>query len=174
MIRNEEMGERLDKMVETKRLNIMAQNQVTEYDEKKEQPKIKFSALKKVASEAKKKPKSKAPIDLRKMSVNDYHYKEFSKTLETILPCVVNQYTFGDEEFKTKLSKSKDLKHFLNEKVQLSVTNDFVGAGLTIAGLALEHYLGKVGVKIEPPKPSKKAGGKKKEAEENDIEDEED
>lgn len=153
MVKRQDDAAKLAKRVESKRLNILADKQVDSgAPVNKEPPKIKFADLKRVTS--KRKRVRKAPvINIDGNIVNEYVYSDFAKTLETIVPSALNHCSFNEDAFKAKLAKSKDIKHFLNEKV--NVTNDFIGAALAVVGIGLEHYLSSNGVNTDAV-PSRK------------------
>jgi hypothetical protein len=167
IVKRDDRSERLERMIETKELQNIATVQVDGNENEKKPPNIKLSSLKK-AFATKPRPKGrKPPIDWEKTRVREYQYTEFSKVFQTIIPNVVNMATFNDDKLKLKLTKSKDLKHVIDEKLVCGISNDYIGGGLTVSAILLDHWLEKMGVDMKPPKPQPK----KEKDKEDEVED---
>lgn len=161
MIEKLDSNERFTKMKETKKLNKMASLEIEGEMTKKKNPfenmKIPRSALRKKGTR-----KKKPALDFSKFTVNEYTYDEFSKSVNSVLPNLINHGTFKDDEFLKKLKNSKDIKHFCNEQIMFPITNDYIGFAGAILGCGLEYYTEKkLGVKQEEPKKEEKKEDKK-------------
>jgi hypothetical protein len=100
--------------------------------------------------------RKKPVIDFEKFTVNQYTYKEFSKSVNTVLPNVVNHVSFKDPKFLEKLKKSKDIKHFADEQILFPITNDYLGFASAVIGAGIEFYVeNKMGINAEPSQPFK-------------------
>lgn len=146
MIHDENLKERLDKLRTDKDLHAI----VNEEYAKPPTEGIKFSALKRAVN--RKPKKSKAPaIDLEKITVNNYEYKEWLDNLKTLIPSAINRYTFDDPIYQQKLSKSKDLIHALQNTLGFAIRDDYIGGLATVAAISVEHLMSRV-PKEEPKK----------------------
>lgn len=145
MIEAENIKKKLDKLKENHKLhNIVADEFAPEPPQG-----VKFSALKKLAS--KKPRKSKVPaVDLEKLTVNHYEYKEWLDNLKTLVPATINKYTFDDPVYQAKLTKSKDLVHALQNTLGFAIRDDYLGGIATIIGISAEHLLNR-----SPKEPKK-------------------
>lgn len=150
MIGELDNNERFNKIKTTKKLNKMATLEVEGEMSKKKNP---FEGLKisKAALRKKSTRKKKPTLDFSKFTVNEYTYDEFSKSVNNVLPNLINHGTFKDDDFLKRLKNSKDIKHFANNQIMFEITNDYLGFAGAVVGCALEYYADKK-LGIEQPK----------------------
>lgn len=153
LISSMETTEKLSRLKQSKKLNKIANLEIdNEFDKKKnpfENMRIPRSAMRKKSTKRK-----KTIMDFEKLTVNEYTYDEFSKSVNTVLPNMINHFSFHDEEFLKKLKASKDIKHFCAEEIMFPITNNYLGFTAAVLGCAIEYYsehkLGKPPPPIQP------------------------
>ena len=140
MIMDHQIQSKLNKLKEDKHVRDLFDD---ELDDAKgpPMPKMTMSAMKKAC----KKPRTKkAPvIDLERVTVDQYQYKEYLESVKKIVPTAVNKATFNDDGYKDRLQKSKDLTHAADKLMGFAIQSDYIGALATILGISLEHYMEK-------------------------------
>ena len=134
--------ERMEKIKTTKKLNRIAEAEVEGELKNKTNPFMNLKIPRNIMRKTKR--KKKPVIDLEKFLVKDYYYEEFSKSVNNVLPNVINYVSFNDTEFLNKLKKSKDIKHFSDTQILFPITNDYMGFAGAVIGCGLEHYADKL------------------------------
>lgn len=158
---NLETKEKLDRAVSSKKITKQADKMIFEEMEKASPSTFKLGRMKGGGGKGRGRKGKAAVLDLNRLTVNDYTYEEFSKSINTVLPSFINYMSFNDERFLSKLKSSKDIKHSLDNIVVFPITNDYLGLGAAVLGCGLEFYAEKtMAIEAQAKRESK---GKQKE-----------
>ncbi len=150
MIEQHENADRIEKIVRTKKLNKVAEQEFAQdFENKNKNPFVNMKIPRARGKGGARKGK-KPVIDFEKFTVNQYTYEEFSKAVNTVLPNIIDHVSFKDPKFLEKLRKSKDIKHFSSEQIMFPITNDYLGFLSAVVGCGVEYY-----VENKLPQPSK-------------------
>ena len=153
-----ENTDRIEKIKTTRKLNKIADAELAKEESFQNKNTNPFMNLKIPKRGLGKKPRGrkKPVIDFEKFTVNQYTYEEFSRSVNTVIPNVINHLSFKDPKFLDKLKKSKDIKHFANEEILFPITNDYLGFASAILGAGIEYYVeNKMGVESLPERKKK-------------------